>query len=330
MTKTSTKPLKPSAMRLAVLACVATAFMSGAAAAQEVTKLTLAMSGWTGFAPLTLAEKAGLFEKNGVTVEIKFIPQKDRLAALASGSVQAVATTVDTQILWATTVPLTQVLVLDNSNGGDGLVARPGVGKVADLKGKSIAVDGPGTTPYFMLAYILKRNEMTLKDVKLSTLGPSAAAQAFVAGQFDAAVSYEPYLSQVRAMPQAGNTGGKILATTVDYPVVVDTVAFEPAFIAKNPKAVAGVVKGFFAALEMIKTDPAKSNEIMGAAVKQTGDQFKASAAFIKWLDQPANKDYMAKTLPTFMQFAADVQMGAGVIKQMPNFAQLADSSFVQ
>src|SRR5206468_10175563 len=39
-------------------------------------KVTIAMSGWTGFAPLSLAEKAGLFRKHGVDATIKFIPQK--------------------------------------------------------------------------------------------------------------------------------------------------------------------------------------------------------------------------------------------------------------
>ena len=55
------------------------------AGAQEV-KLALGMSGWTGFAPLTLADKAGIFKKNGLEVEIKMIPQKDRHLALASGA----------------------------------------------------------------------------------------------------------------------------------------------------------------------------------------------------------------------------------------------------
>ena len=63
---------------LAVAACAA-----GAAQAQN-TKITLGMSGWTGFAPLTLADKAGIFKKNGLDVEIKMIPQKDRHLVLAS------------------------------------------------------------------------------------------------------------------------------------------------------------------------------------------------------------------------------------------------------
>jgi hypothetical protein len=49
------------------------------------------MSGWTGFAPLTLAEKAGIFKKNGVDASIKFIPQKDRPLAIAAGILAATA-----------------------------------------------------------------------------------------------------------------------------------------------------------------------------------------------------------------------------------------------
>src|SRR5690606_3265012 len=91
---------------------------AGSAAAQD--KIVLGMSGWTGFAPLSLAAEAGLFKKHGVDVEIKFIPQKERHLTVASGSTQAVATTVDTFVAWTSAgIPLTQVLLLDKSKGGD-------------------------------------------------------------------------------------------------------------------------------------------------------------------------------------------------------------------
>ena len=41
-------------------------------------KVGIGISGWTGFAPLTLASQAGIFKKNGLDVTIKKIPQKDR------------------------------------------------------------------------------------------------------------------------------------------------------------------------------------------------------------------------------------------------------------
>src|SRR3546814_10975178 len=59
------------------------------------------------------------------------------------------------------------------------------------LKGKTIAVDGAGTTPYFVLMVMLHRNGLGPKDVQFATLAPNPAAQAFVAGQYDAASTYE-------------------------------------------------------------------------------------------------------------------------------------------
>ena len=80
----------------------------------QETKVAIGISGWTGFAPLTLAEEAGIFKKNGVDVSIKKIPQKDRHLAIASGDIQCAATTVETYIVWnANGVPITQVVQLD-------------------------------------------------------------------------------------------------------------------------------------------------------------------------------------------------------------------------
>lgn len=94
-----TKIFKKTATLLAVSACLAT--LGTTAAAQE-TKVVIGMSGWTGFAPLTLAEKTGLFKKQGLDVEIKMIPQKDRHLALASKAIQCAATTVETHVAWNT------------------------------------------------------------------------------------------------------------------------------------------------------------------------------------------------------------------------------------
>ena len=55
----------------------------GAPAFAQTTPVAIGISGWTGFAPLTLAREAGLFKKNGLDVTIKKVPQKDRHLAIA-------------------------------------------------------------------------------------------------------------------------------------------------------------------------------------------------------------------------------------------------------
>ena len=296
----------------AVAAAVIGLGVSGAGA-QEVSKITIAMSGWTGFAPITLAKETGIFKKNGVEVEIKKMPTSNRHQAMAAGEVQAIATTVDTHILYASSgVDVTQVLVLDSSHGGDGIAVRPPISQVADLKGKQVAVQYGGV-PQFWLAYVLKKNGLSINDVQTSNLQPSDAANAFVAGQFDAAVTYEPYLSKVR------EANANIVVTSDQTPgVIIDTLAFQPDFIKKNPKTVAAVVKSWFEALDAIKADQKKAFEIMGKDVNQTPEQFAASAKNVRWYDKAGNQDYLGKTMPTFAKEVQDVMLEAKLIRKAP------------
>ncbi|MBU2145775.1 MAG: ABC transporter substrate-binding protein, partial [Alphaproteobacteria bacterium] len=81
-------------------ASVAASLGLGAGSAAADTAVSIGMSGWTGFAPLTLAKEAGIFKKNGLDVNIVKVPQASRHLARASGDVQCAATTVETWIVW--------------------------------------------------------------------------------------------------------------------------------------------------------------------------------------------------------------------------------------
>src|SRR5947209_2918057 len=239
---------------LGIFAATAVLLVSAPAVAEDV-KVGIGISGWTGFAPLTLANQAGIFKKNGLDVTIKKIPQKDRHLAIASGDVQCAATTVETWIVWnANGVATTQIFQLDKSYGADGMVVKPNIAKIADLKGKTVAASAPGTAPYFTLAWMLKKNGLSNKDVKVVNLEPQAAANAFLAGttDIDAGMTYEPYLSGVRAKPEAG----KIIATTLDYPMVMDTFGCTPKFLAGNPKAAKALADAYFDAVDMLNNEP--------------------------------------------------------------------------
>ena len=314
-------------MKRLVLAAAALTLI-GSVQAQE-TKVAIGISGWTGFAPLTLAKEAGIFAKNGLDVTIKKIPQKDRHLAIASGDIQCAATTVETWIVWnANGVATTQIFQLDKSYGADGMVVKPNIAKISDLKGKTVAADAPGTATYFTLAWMLKKNGLSLKDVTVVNLAPQAAANAMIAGtaQIDAGMTYEPFLSAVRAKPEAG----KIIATTLDYPMVMDTFGCTPKFLAENPKAAQALATSYFQALEMIKNEPQKAFQIMGADVKQSAEAFEASQKYLRWQDKAANQKFFAGEHAAFSKEAADLLLEAGIIRQMPDLGKLADPKFIQ
>lgn len=303
------------------------ALIAGAAPAAAQTKVALGLSGWTGFAPLTLAKEAGIFKKNGLDVTLTKIPQASRHLAIQSGDIQCAATTVETWVVWnANGVATKQIFQLDKSYGADGMVVRPNVEAIKDLKGKTVAASAPGTAPYFTLAWFLKKNGLSVKDVTVVNLEPGPAAQAFIAGQNDAAMTYEPYLSSVRAAPQAG----KIIATTLDYPMIMDTVGCTPKFLQDNPQAAKALADSYFEALDMINKDQAKAYEIMGADVKQTGEAFGNSAKFLRWQDREANKKFFQGEFEQFSNEAADLLLEIGIIKQKPDIKTIVDTRFIQ
>jgi NitT/TauT family transport system substrate-binding protein len=308
-----------------IVAAAGFALLAVPASAQ--TKVNIGISGWTGFAPLTLAKEAGIFARNGLDVTIKKIPQASRHLAIASGDIQCAATTVETWVVWnASGIPTTQLFQLDKSYGADGMAVRNDVKSIKDIKGKTVAASAPGTAPYFTLAWMLKKNGLSVKDVTVVNLEPAAAAQAFVAGQNDAAMTYEPYLSTVRAAPDKG----KIIATTLDYPMIMDTFGCTPKFLAENPKAAKALADSYFEAVALIEKDQAKSYEIMGSDVKQSGEQFGNSAKYLRWQDKAANQKFFAGEFQAFSKEAADLLLEIGIIKSVPKIEDIVDTSFIQ
>jgi NitT/TauT family transport system substrate-binding protein len=310
-----------------IVTAVLAAVLVATPAIAQGSKVAIGISGWTGFAPIVFAKETGIYSNNGLDVSIKKIPQASRHLAIASGDIQCAATTVETWIVWnANGVATTQLFQMDKSYGADGMVVRNNIASIKDVKGKTVAASAPGTAPYFTLAWFLKKNGLTVKDVTVVTMEPAAAAQAFIAGQNDVAMTYEPYLSAVREKPEAG----KIIATTLDYPMVMDTFGCTPQFISENEAAVKALVKSYFDAIEMINADRKKAYEIMGADVKQTGDQFGNSAKYLRWQDRAANRTFFTGEFMTFNKEAADLLLEIGVIKQIPDLGKIADTRFIQ
>jgi len=226
-------------------------------------------------------------------------------------------------------VATTQIFQMDKSYGADGMVVKPNITKISDLKGKTVAASAPGTAPYFTLAWMLKKNGLSVKDVKVVNLEPQAAANAMIAGNqdIDAAMTYEPYLSAVRAKPEAG----RIIATTLDYPMIMDTFGCTPKFLADNPKAAKALADGYFDAVAMIKAEPSKSFAIMGADVKQTAEAFEKSQAYLRWQDREANQRFFTTgEHAEFSKEAAGLLLEAGIIRAVPDLTKLADTQFLK
>ncbi|QRM33149.1 ABC transporter substrate-binding protein [Microvirga sp. VF16] len=274
----------------ALVATVSTVLVTvSPAQAQARNPLKVALTTWVGYGLLHLADRKGLFKANGADVELITVQDKpSTAAAIATGRLDGWATTVDTFIFYnAQKIGAKQVLAVDFSKGGEGIISTNDVKDVKDLKGHSIGAE-EGSSTYFFLLNVLADAGLKVSDVKLQNMRAGDAGAAFVAGRLDAAATWDPWLSQA-----GKRSGGRVLVDTKAKPgLIVDTVAFRADVLEKRPTDVAGVIKGYFAAYDYWKANPEESNKIMAEALGTKIEDFNSSLAGLEFVSREANKQY--------------------------------------
>jgi NitT/TauT family transport system substrate-binding protein len=320
--------------RLWLLGMVAIALLAGGPAfAGEPIKL--GMSTWIGYAPLYLAKEKGFFEKRGVQVEIVVIESPaDRRAAFAADKIQGMATTVDTHVMTAAAenpIPVKQVLAMDDSHGGDGMVAKKEIKTIKDLKGKTVAAQLGAGASYFWLNYVLGQNGMKLSDIKAVDMKAGDAGAAFVAGKVDAAVTWEPWLSRAKDTP----FGHVLLSSDKTPGIIVDSLAFKPDFLKTHGEDVKKIVAAWNEAVQFATDSPKDADAIMAKFTGQKPEEFTKEKGGVRFYGEKENKAYFGTPqkpglLYRVTQRAADLWYTMKFIKTKPKAADLIDESFLQ
>lgn len=187
--------------------------------AKGLKTITLGVHSWPGGGISYVADKLGYFKENGIELKIKKIENFDtKRTSLISGQIDIdVANTMDQLVIYAENDFPAQVIgVTDESVGGDGIAGKQSINSIADLKGKTIAYAEASPSDFF-LRYLLSKNNISVSDVKLKPVAdPQIAGNAVIAGQVDASVTYEPYLSQASKAK-----GMKLIASTKEFPTLI-------------------------------------------------------------------------------------------------------------
>lgn len=306
--------------------------IGGTAFAGEPIKL--GMSTWLGYAPLYLAKEKGFFQKRGIDVEIVVIESPaDRRAAFAADKIQGMATTVDTHVMTAAAenpIPVKQVLAMDDSNGGDGIVAKKEIKTVKDLKGKTVAAQLGAGASYFWLNYVLSQNGLKLSDIKAVDMKAGDAGAAFVAGKVDAAVTWEPWLSKAKETP----FGGVLLSSDKTPGIIVDSLAFKPAYLKAHGDDVKKIIAAWNEAVKFAADNPKEADAIMAKFTNQKPEEFTKEKAGVRFYGEKENKEYFGTaqqpgSLYNVTQRAADVWFELKFIKTKPKAADLIDGSYL-
>ena len=294
--------------------------------------LLIGHSTWVGYGPLFLARDKRFFDEAGVNVELRtFEDPKTRFFALISGKLDGIATTVDTASLyWTPEHPFTSILGLDDSKGGDGIVAVNSIKTIKDLRGKQVAVNR-GSVSDFFLNVLLRQNGMSEKDIKVTQMQQDDAAAAFFAHKVEAAVTWEPWLSKAKT-----TQGGHVLVDSSSTPgLIVDILLYRNDIIKNKPNAVKASIAGWYKAIEYWKKNPDEANTVMARGVGgwlKDAKTFRETLAGVRFYDEAINKDYFKPggTIFTTAQKAIDIWKSFGRIRVKESASDLVSGEFIK
>jgi len=251
-------------------AALAALVLGMAMVAAQADPLRVGYNQWAGFAPVFVAADRGFFAAEGINVDLRAFPgPADSVAPLVAGHLDVALTTPDAVIpANESDLLVVAVMVLDASHGGDGIVAREEIRTLADLRGKRVGVT-EGEVNHLLLMLALEEAGLSGTDIRLANMNADDAGAAFIAGQLDAAVTWEPWLSTA-----VSEGAGHILFTSADVPgMLIDVVAVTPRMLEARAGELSAFVRALDQALAYLDSNPAESHAIVSRWLEIPADE---------------------------------------------------------
>lgn len=245
--------------------------------AEEAKDVTMAFCTWTGYSPMFIAQEQGYFEEAGINMDIQVIEDESTYAALiTTGNVQFLATAQDPNIkMYANGADSRFVLTMDASNGADGLVATGDIESLDDLAGKKLALDKSASSYYFFLTALEQGSSLTEDDIDVIDMGDTTeAGLAFMSGTVDAAIMWEPELSEALETVE----GAHALVTSADYPdTILDSLVVNTKYAEENPEVVDAVSQAWYKAVDFMNENPEEAYKMMASGFEEVSAEDVAS-----------------------------------------------------
>ena len=286
-----------------------------AAAQDKLERMRIGYSAQAGaFAPIWITKEAGLFKKNGLDVNLIFIPGGPTAAAsMLAGEVQAVA--------------MAGPAVVSSNLAGTDLVMIAGIVNTfafqiitvkaitapQQLKGKRVGVNRFGTAPDIAARFALRRMGIGPSEVTILQLGEqSTRLAAMKAGQLDAAIVLPP----ITTIAEREGMNVLLDMSELGAEYQITGLTSSQGFITKNRPAAMKVMRSFVEGIHFYKTRKKESMAII-AKYMRTNDMEAVAATW----DYFANKIVPKKPYPTAQGIKALLDLAA---KERPEAAKVS------
>ncbi|MEN8175713.1 MAG: ABC transporter substrate-binding protein [Pseudomonadota bacterium] len=260
-------------------------------------------SQWYGHIPVWAGIERGIFARQGFTVEWRFIGKSmDRLNAISSGEAQF-ASLGEIAMLSAMAQGNRRFYWVGNQDiapGFEGLVARPGIDSIAQLRGQRIGFPF-GSSVDVTCRLLLKAEGLDpQQDVRLVNLEVGDVPAVFRAGNVDAALVWEPGFSQLRAVP-----GATLLAMDTDTEFYrrfgtmtgPDVLVLGRRWTDADPDRARRFMLAYFEALDWVATHPDEAAQLVqGRYIQQDLSLIRRNMDKFVWQGAPDQHRVMSDT----------------------------------
>lgn len=250
---------------LFVLALAAMAAPERATAQQApgtIVKIKVGIPGNNfGFAGWVIAQKAGLFKRNGIEVTFAIVSTDVVPSALVTGGLQASPAIVSIMHAQFAGYEVRNV-ALTVAKPAVRILAKGLITTLADLKGKTIVTGPPKAMPTVVLKMFLRKAGLNPdEDVKLLQIGQAAARRAVIlSGQADAIISD----TSAALLLQEQVPDLHVLVRESQMPdQLADGVGVSVDYLNNNAGVVKRIIRAVGEANELIRNEPAQAAKIL-------------------------------------------------------------------
>ncbi|MDA0688532.1 MAG: ABC transporter substrate-binding protein [Proteobacteria bacterium] len=257
--------------------------------------LVVGYSDWPGWVAWEVAIEKDWFAEAGVDVEFEWFDYAASMEAFAAGQLDAVTmTNGDTLVTGSTGAQSVMIILGDYSNGNDMVVAAPGIGSVAELKGKKVGLE-IGFVGHLLLLDALESVGLTEADVELVNVPTNETPQVLASRDVDAIVAWQPNSGQSLARVP----GSTAIYTSSDQPgLIYDVLAVSPQSLASNREEWSKVVDVWYRVVDYI-LDPNTVDDalsIMAARAGLSPEEYAPLLAGTKLLTLEEAKGFLKET----------------------------------
>ncbi len=170
---------------------------------------------------------------------------------------------------------LVGIAAIDYSDGAEAIVARPGIKRLSDLRGKRLALHR-GTYLEYLFTRVAERDHVDVDDIILVDRSGDEAVADIGAGRVDAVFVWEPYVQEA----QDAVDGVRLFSSTAEIPSLTYSVfAMRRDFIERYPTEVQKLMAVWQRSVQFIREHPQESTLLIANSFDESVDAIRQAHA---------------------------------------------------